>query len=148
MSDAPKIKFVKISPNAAAPRPAPDGSAGADLCAALDTPLTLKPGETAVIGLGFTAAVPKGYVGLVFARSGMATKRGIAPANKVGVVDSDYRGEWKVPLHNHGSEPQTIQNGERIAQVVIVPYLTPEFAEADTLDDTARGTGGFGSTGK
>jgi len=147
MSGTAKIPFVRIYPDAVMPRRATDGSAGADLYARLENSIEIMPGETVVIGLGFTAAVPQGYVGLVFARSGLATKRGVAPANKVGVVDSDYRGEWMIPLHNHGKEPQTIANGERVAQVVIVPYLTPEFAEADTLDDTARGAGGFGSTG-
>jgi dUTP pyrophosphatase len=92
-------------------------------------------------------AIPTGYVGLIFARSGLATKRGLAPANKVGVIDSDYRGELMVALHNHSNQPQTIEPKERVAQLAIVPFLRPDFQVADTLDDTARGTGGFGSTG-
>lgn len=91
--------------------------------------------------------IPTGYVGLVFARSGLATKRHLAPANKVGVVDSDYRGEFFVPLRNQGSTPQTIEDGERIAQMILTPYLTADFVEAEALSDTARGQGGFGSTG-
>ena len=92
--------------------------------------------------------IPTGYVGLVFARSGLATKRALAPANKVGVIDSDYRGEIMVALHNHGSEPKTIENGERIAQIVLVPYIAADFDEVDELSDTVRGEGGFGSTGR
>ena len=91
--------------------------------------------------------IPTGYAGLVFARSGLATKRNLAPANKVGVIDSDYRGEFFVPLHNHGAVPQTIEHGERIAQMILTPYLTAKFIEAETLSDTVRGEGGFGSTG-
>jgi dUTP pyrophosphatase len=140
------IKVKKLNPNAVLPRYQTPGSAGADLSACIDAPVTLAPGETAVIGTGFAAEIPDGYVGLVFARSGMATKRGIAPANKVGVVDSDYRGEFLVPLHNHGAQPDTIQPGERIAQLVIVPVLQANFTETDELDDTIRGGGGFGST--
>jgi dUTP pyrophosphatase len=124
-----------------------DGSAAADLYACLDAPVTLNPGETAIIALGFAAAIPDGYVGLVFARSGLATKSDIAPANKVGVVDSDYRGEWQVPLHNHGAVPRVIEHGLRIAQVAIVPVARAEFEITDELDATERGHGGFGSTG-
>ena len=91
--------------------------------------------------------IPEGFVGLVCARSGLATKRGLAPANKVGVIDSDYRGEVMVALHNHGTEAQTIEQGERIAQLVLVPYLTAAYEQADSLTDTDRGAGGFGSTG-
>ena len=100
-----------------------------------------------MVHTGLAMQIPVGYVGLVYARSGIASKRGLAPANKVGVVDSDYRGEVMVALHNHSSEPQTIAAGERIAQMVIAPYLTVNYVETDTLDDTDRGTGGFGSTG-
>ena len=124
------------------------GAAAADLYACLDSPVTLSPDETVIIGTGLTAAIPEGYVGLVFARSGMATKRGLAPANKVGVVDSDYRGEYLVPLHNHGTEPQTITHGERIAQMAIIPVVQAVFNVVDELDDTTRGDGGFGSTGR
>ena len=122
-------------------------AAGADLYACLEEPVTIGPGETAFIPTGFAMAVPRGCAGLVYARSGMACKRGLAPANKVGVIDSDYRGEVMVALHNHGSLPQTIVHGDRIAQMVITPVLTPAYTWADDLDDTARGTGGFGSTG-
>ena len=123
-------------------------AAGADLYACLDADVTIEPGKTAFIPTGFAMAVPKGCAGLVYARSGMACKRGLAPANKVGVVDSDYRGEILVALHNHGTDPQTVSHGERIAQMVITPVLTPAYEIAENLDDTSRGTGGFGSTGK
>ena len=123
-------------------------AAGADLYACLEADVTIEPGKTAFIPTGFAMAVPKGCAGLVYARSGMACKRGLAPANKVGVVDSDYRGEIMVALHNHGTEPQTISHGERIAQMVITPVLTPAYEIAEKLEDTSRGAGGFGSTGK
>ena len=109
--------------------------------------MTIGPGETVVIPTGLAVEIPRGYVGLVFGRSGLALKRDLAPANKVGVIDSDYRGELKTALHNHGTEPQTVEPGERISQLVLVPYLTAQFTEADSLSDTQRGTGGFGSTG-
>ena len=123
-------------------------AAGADLYACLEADVTVEPGQTVFIPTGFAMAVPKGCAGLVYARSGMACKRGLAPANKVGVVDSDYRGEIMVALHNHGSEAQIISHGERIAQMIITPVLTPGYAVAETLDNTLRGEGGFGSTGK
>ncbi len=123
-------------------------AAGADLVACPDTPtVEIGSGETILIPTGLAMEIPVGYVGLIYARSGIACKRGLAPANKVGVIDSDYRGEILVALHNHSAEPQRIERGERIAQLVITPYLAVEFAEADTLEDTARGKGGFGSTG-
>ena len=123
-------------------------AAGADLYACLEEDVTIRPGQTAFIPTGFAMAVPKGCAGLIYARSGMACKRGLAPANKVGVIDSDYRGEIIVALHNHGSETRTISHGERIAQMVITPVLTPAYAWAESLEDTGRGSGGFGSTGK
>ena len=123
-------------------------AAGADLYACLDSDVTVAPGGTAFIPTGFAMAVPKGCAGLIYARSGMACKRDLAPANKVGVIDSDYRGEIIVALHNHGSEERIISNGERIAQMIITPVLTPAYSWAETLDDTDRGAGGFGSTGK
>ena len=123
-------------------------AAGADLYACLEENVTIRPGETAFIPTGFAMAVPKGCAGLIYARSGMACKRDLAPANKVGVIDSDYRGEIIVALHNHGSEVQSVSHGERIAQMVITPVLTPGFVLSENLDDTARGEGGFGSTGK
>lgn len=123
-------------------------AAGADLYACLEAPVTLAPGETAFIPTGIALEVPGGCAGLIYARSGMACKRGLAPANKVGVVDSDYRGEITVVLHNHGSIAQTIENGERIAQFIITPVLTPAYETAEALSDTVRSGGGFGSTGK
>lgn len=123
-------------------------AAGADLYACLEQDLTIGPGETAFVPTGLALEVPKHCAGLVYARSGMACKRGLAPANKVGVIDSDYRGEITVVLHNHGGEPQTIAHGERIAQLVITPVLQPEYTLAEELDDTQRGQGGFGSTGR
>ena len=123
-------------------------AAGADLHACLEADVTIAPGETAFIPTGFAMAVPKGCAGLIYARSGMACKRDLAPANKVGVIDSDYRGEILVALHNHGKAPQTISHGERIAQMIITPVLTPAYEIAENLDDTHRGEGGFGSTGR
>ena len=123
-------------------------AAGADLYACLAAPVTIEPGKTAFIPTGIAMEVPKGCAGLIYARSGLACKRGLAPANKVGVVDSDYRGEIMVALHNHGESAQTIGHGERIAQMVITPVLTPAYEEASELNDTDRGAGGFGSTGK
>ncbi|HIS59994.1 MAG TPA: dUTP diphosphatase [Candidatus Faecousia faecipullorum] len=123
-------------------------AAGADLYACLESAVTIRPGETAFIPTGIAMEVPKNCAGLVYARSGLACKQGLAPANKVGVVDSDYRGEITVVLHNHGSVAQTVENGQRIAQMVITPVLTPPYEEAQELSDTNRGQGGFGSTGK
>ena len=123
-------------------------AAGADLYACLPEAVTIAPGETAFVPTGIALEVPVGCAGLIYARSGMACKRGLAPANKVGVVDSDYRGEIIVALHNHGSQPQTVENGERVAQFVITPVLTPAYEEVEELTDTARNQGGFGSTGK
>lgn len=122
-------------------------AAGADLYACLETAVTIAPGETAFIPTGIALEVPKHCAGLVYARSGLACKRGLAPANKVGVIDSDYRGEICVVLHNHGTAPQTIQHGDRVAQLVITPVLQPVYEEADVLEDTLRSGGGFGSTG-
>ena len=123
-------------------------AAGADLYACLENAVTVAPGETVFVPTGIALEVPVGCAGLIYARSGMACKRGLAPANKVGVVDSDYRGEIIVALHNHGAVEQTVENGERIAQFVITPVLTPAYEIADSLSDTARNQGGFGSTGK
>ena len=123
-------------------------AAGADLYACLDGEVVIRPGQTAFIPTGFAMAVPKGCAGLIYARSGMACKRDLAPANKVGVIDSDYRGEIIVALHNHGGEERTVSHGERIAQMIITPVFTPAYEIVETLDDTARGAGRFGSTGK
>lgn len=142
-----KVKLKKLSSLAKVPVYSSECAAGADLYAATADGVTIAPGDTVMIGTGIAAQIPDGLVGLVYARSGLATKRGIAPANKVGVIDSDYRGEIKVSLHNHSSEPQTIAAGERIAQLVIAPYIRADFEECDNLDETGRGAGGFGSTG-
>ena len=122
-------------------------AAGADLYACLEETVTIAPGETKLIHTGLAMAIPEGLAGLIYARSGLASKRGLAPANKVGVVDSDYRGEVMVALHNHGSVEQTVEHGERIAQLVLAPVITAQFNVVDELDDTVRGAGGFGSTG-
>jgi len=142
------IHVKKISPNAVLPAYGSNGAAGADLYACLDAPVTILPGETAWIPTGIALEVPEGCAGLVYARSSLGAKRGLAPANKVGVIDSDYRGEIRVVLLNHGKEPQTIEHGERVAQFLITPVLTPAYVEVDELSDTNRGAGGFGSTGK
>ncbi len=142
-----KINVKKLRPDARLPVYGTEFSAGADLCACLDAPVTLQPGETKLISIGIAMEIPAGYAGLVFARSGLASKRHLAPANKVGVIDPDYRGEFFVPLHNHGPLPQTVEPGERIAQMILTPFLTAQFVEAETLSDTVRGAGGFGSTG-
>ena len=123
-------------------------AAGADLYACLTEDMTIRPGETVFVPTGIALEVPRGCAGLIYAHSGLACKRGLAPANKVGVVDSDYRGEILVALHNHGTQPQPIENGERIAQFLITPVLTPAYEQAEELSDTARNAGGFGSTGK
>lgn len=142
------IKVKKLTPNATVPTMGSKFAAGADLYSAEDADVVIEPSETKFIGTGLAMEIPEGYVGLVYARSGLACKRGLAPANKVGVVDSDYRGEIKVALHNHGKEAQTVEKGERIAQMVIAPYLSAEYEEADELSETERGEGGFGSTGR
>lgn len=142
------IKVKKLTPNATVPTMGSKFAAGADLYSAEDADVVIEPSETKFIGTGLAMEIPEGYVGLVYARSGLACKRGLAPANKVGVVDSDYRGEIKVALHNHGKEAQTVEKGERIAQMVIAPYLSVNYEEADELSETERGEGGFGSTGR
>ena len=142
-----QISYQLLRPDAQPPVYSSAGAAGADLCACLDAPLTIAPGETVFLHTGLAMAIPVGYAGLVYARSGMAAKRGLAPANKVGVIDPDYRGEFFVPLHNHGPVAQTVEPGERIAQMVLTPFLTAQFVETETLSDTVRGAGGFGSTG-
>lgn len=144
-----QLPIKKLHPNAILPTYGSAGAAGADLYALIEgDPVVINPGETVMIHTGLAMAIPEGYVGLNFARSGLASKRGLAPANKVGVIDSDYRGELMVALHNHGKVPQTVENGDRIAQFLIMPVITADFVETDTLDDTERGAGGFGSTGK
>ena len=142
------IPVKRLRQNANFPAYATASAAGADLYACLDAPVDIGPQETKMIPLGFAMAIPAGWAGLIFARSGLASKRDLAPANKVGVIDADYRGEWFIPLHNHGTERRTVEPGERIAQLVLVPCMTASFFEADSLDETARGAGGFGSTGR
>jgi len=141
------IRVKKLRPGAKLPTYGSAEAAGADLYACLEESVTVAPGESVWIPTGLALEVPKGCAGLIYARSGMACKRGLAPANKVGVVDSDYRGEVCVVLHNHGKAPQTIENGERIAQFVITPVYTPIYEEVENLSDSQRGNGGFGSTG-
>ena len=142
------IAVKKLRENAILPTYGSPEAAGADLYACLEATVTIAPGETVFIPTGLAMEVPKGCAGLIYARSSLGAKRGLAPANKVGVIDSDYRGEISVALHNHGSVPQEVNPGDRIAQLLITPVLTPPYQEADELSDTHRGTGGFGSTGK
>ncbi len=142
------VKIKKLRDSAIVPTYGSEFAAGADLYAALDEAVAIEPGETKFIPTGFAFEIPEGYAGFVHARSGLASKRGLAPANKVGVIDSDYRGEVMVALHNHGKAAQTVEAGERIAQMVIAPYVTAKFILSDELDDTVRGEGGFGSTGR
>ena len=142
------IHVKKLSPKAILPTYGSGEAAGADLYACLEESVTIQPGETVFIPTGIALEVPKGCAGLVYARSSLGAKRGLAPANKVGVVDSDYRGEIKVVLLNHGKQAQTIAHGDRVAQFLITPVLTPAYEEVAELSDTSRGAGGFGSTGK
>ena len=144
--EAIRVKILR--PGATLPAYGTAEAAGADLTACLEAPVTIEPGQTAFIPTGIALEVPTGCVGLVYARSGMACKQGLAPANKVGVIDSDYRGEIMVALHNHSGSARSIEPGQRIAQLLITPVLTPAYEEAATLSDTARDAGGFGSTGK
>ena len=141
------VKIKRLDDNAVIPTYGSEFSAGADLYYAGNEPLTIEAGKTVLVHTGVAMEIPQGLVGLVFARSGLATKRSLAPANKGGVIDSDYRGEIMVALHNHSDLPQTIDAGERIAQLVLVPYVAAAFEEVSELEDTARGAGGFGSTG-
>ena len=143
-----KVRIKKLSNRAIIPTYGSVGSAGGDLYSAEENEVVVAPNQTVLIGTGLAVEIPDGYVGLVYARSGLATKSGLAPANKVGVIDSDYRGEVKVALYNHSTEVRTIAKGERVAQMVIAPYLKVEYEEVCDLTDTSRGEGGFGSTGK
>ena len=142
------INIKKLRPNAIIPTYGSEFAAGADLYACIDEAVTIESGETVLIKTGLAMEIPTGYAGLIYARSGLATKRGLAPANKVGVIDSDYRGEIMVALHNHSSISQTIEKGERIAQMIITPYILGVYNVVDELDTTSRGEGGFGSTGR
>ena len=142
------VAIKKLNKNAKLPAYGSEYAAGADLYACLDMPVVIAPGRTKVIPTGIALELPVGYAGLIYARSGLATKQGLAPANKVGVVDCDYRGEVMVALHNHSGEARTVNSGDRIAQLVITPCITAVFEEKKELSSTARGAGGFGSTGK
>lgn len=141
------VPIKKLNDKATIPTYGSEYAAGADLYACIDEIITFAPGETKLIPTGLAMEIPAGYAGLIYARSGLASKKGLAPANKVGVVDADYRGEVMVALHNHSTVEASIEPNERIAQLVITPYLTAHFQEVDTLSDTVRGAGGFGSTG-
>ena len=143
-----KTKVKKLNERAKLPTYGTEFSAGADLYALLDEPVVIEPHKTVLIHTGLAMEIPVGYVGLIYARSGLASKKGLAPANKVGVIDCDYRGEIMVALHNHGNVTQTVEKGERIAQLVIAPYFTADFNEVEELSETVRGEGGFGSTGR
>ena len=142
-----KVNIKKLNPNAVIPTYGSPYAAGADLYACIDEEIIIEPGQTVLIKTGLAIELEIGYMALIYARSGLASKRGLAPANKVGVVDCDYRGEIMVALHNHSTVAQTVAKGERIAQMVIAPYITAEFNEVDELSQTVRGAGGFGSTG-
>lgn len=142
-----KVKVKKLHPDAVLPKYGSAYAAGADLYACEPSNVTIQPHATVFIHTGIAIEIPEGLVGLIYARSGLACKRSLAPANKVGVIDSDYRGEIVVALHNHSDEPQTVEKGERVAQIVLTPYVSADYAEADELSDTVRGVGGFGSTG-
>lgn len=142
------LPIKKLREGAVIPQRATAQSAGLDLCACIDSPLTIKAGETTVIPTGLAVALPENTVGLIFGRSGLGVKHGLAPANAVGVIDSDYRGELLVGMHNHSDKDYTAAPGERIAQLVVMPVFFPEVREADSLDETSRGEGGFGSTGR
>ncbi len=142
-----KVNIKKLCDEAILPKYGSSFAAGADLYSCSES-ITVAAGETVMIHTGIAIEIPCGYVGLVYARSGLASKKGLAPANKVGVIDCDYRGEVMVALYNHSSEERTVEKGERVAQLVIAPYITAEFCECEELSDTVRGEGGFGSTGQ
>lgn len=143
-----EVKIIKLNENAIIPTYGSEEAAGADLYACIDSDVLIKSGETVMIKTGLAMELPKNYVALVYARSGLAFKKGIAPSNKVGVIDSDYRGEIMVALHNHSKEDYVIEKNERIAQLVITPYIKANFNLVDELNETKRNSGGFGSTGR
>ena len=142
-----KVKVKKLNENAILPTYGTEYSAGADLYALPGESVEIAPHKTVLIHTGLSMEIPEGYAGLIFARSGLASKRGLAPANKVGVIDADYRGEFMVALHNHSDGTAVVEGGERVAQLSIVPFLKADFEEAEELSQTVRGAGGFGSTG-
>ena len=141
------VKIVKLQQNAKIPTYGSTDAAGADLYACLEKPVSILPGQTVLIPTGLSMEIEQGFAGFIYARSGLATKRGLAPANKVGVIDCDYRGQVMVSLHNHSSAPQYVEPGERVAQIVFAPVYQAAFLEVEALGETERGTGGFGSTG-
>ena len=141
------IKFMKLSPEAVVPTRASRGAAGYDLYNLPVADVTIPGGSTVLLHTGIAMEIPDGYMGLVFARSGLASRRGLAPANKVGVIDSDYRGEIMVAMHNSMTSEQCVGAGERMAQICFVPVICAELEECDSLGETERGGGGFGSTG-
>lgn len=141
------VKLKKLTPDAIIPTYGTEFAAGADLYSSIKEDIIINPKETKFINTGIALEIPNGLVGLIYARSGLACKKGVAPANKVGVIDSDYRGEIIVALYNHSENPLTVSYGDRIAQFVLTPYITANFEEADELSDSVRGNGGFGSTG-
>ena len=141
------LKLMRVREGAIIPKQATAGSAGYDLCACIDAPQTIEPGERCVFPSGLAAEIPAGTAGFVFTRSGLGIKKGIHVTNGVGVIDSDYRGEIQIGLHNRSAEPYTVQPGERIAQMIIMPYFAPVIEEVTSLTETDRGAGGFGSTG-
>ena len=141
------LKLMRVREGAIIPKQATVGSAGYDLCACIDAPQTIEPGERCVFPSGLAAEIPAGTAGFVFTRSGLGIKKGIHVTNGVGVIDSDYRGEIQIGLHNLSTEPYTVQPGERIAQMIIMPYFAPVIEEVTSLTETDRGAGGFGSTG-
>ena len=143
-----ELKIKKVRKNATIPTYGSEGAAASDLYACIEEKLTISPGETVFVPTGLSMAIPNGYGGFIYARSGLSCKQGLAPANKVGIVDADYRGEVMIALHNHSKEERTIEPQERIAQFVIAPYMKVDYVEVNELDDTNRGNGGFGSTGK
>lgn len=142
-----QVKIKKIDPDAIVPTYGSPYSAGADLYACEKSTVTVSPHETVLVHTGLAFEIPEGFAGFIHARSGLATKKGLAPANKVGVIDADYRGEVMVSLHNHTDVPQSVEPFERVAQMVIAPFLKADFVETEELSNTVRGTGGFGSTG-
>ncbi len=142
-----KVNIKKLNENAILPTYGSAFSAGADLYACMEEAAEIGPGEAVLIHTGIAMEIPEGYAGLVYARSGLAAKQGLAPSNKVGVIDADYRGEIMVSLFNHSKEVRIVEPGERIAQIVITPFLAAEWNEVEELEETDRGTGGFGSTG-
>ncbi len=144
----PKVNIKKLNDTAVIPTYGSEFSAGADLYACIEGAICIAPGQTVLIKTGIALEIPEGYAGLIYARSGLATKRGLAPANKVGVIDADYRGEIMVSLHNHSNKTETVENGERIAQLIITPFIKADFVESKELSETVRGEGGFGSTGR